>query len=147
MLFNVKRSHRKRKLFFFKETLKEIGTDCRKLREIIKRKREKDRKQKVRNFFLKFFLLFVLEENTKIKKMRFQRHYILYSAIFDSNFYPKLVFTTKISKNITRTETFHNYQLFPPSNLKETLSSMSKERSRVQKISPSHYWKYLQTES
>ena len=38
-------------LFFLKKTQKEIGIDCRNLREMIKRKREKDRKQKVRNIF------------------------------------------------------------------------------------------------
>ena len=38
-------------LFFLKKTQKEIGTDCKNLREMIKRKREKDRKQKVRNIF------------------------------------------------------------------------------------------------
>ena len=56
--------------------------------------------------------------------------------------WPSLVFTTKISKNITRTETFHNCQLFPTPNLKEILSSMSKnERSRIQKTSSGHCWK------
>ena len=45
----------KENFFLVKENTKKIGTDCRNLREMIKRKREKDWKQKVRNIFLNFF--------------------------------------------------------------------------------------------